>query len=195
MLEQLLFAGTDGAVLHRLLHHLESGGDLVGVGGCAIAAEHELADVCRDRVLPAELLGEVLLDEVAVECLGGELVELVEFGHRFCPTVVDRCSKRSRRRRQRPARRPLLRGRRLRREGSPCRSAGHVGSVGNAGRCVTSGRAKVNLRSVGQPGELDDEGEPAPFHAGDDRSRGDRTRSGHGHPRHDAFCGLTPPCS
>ena len=88
VLEELLLAGANGAFLHRALHHLEPGGDLVGVGGGAVAAEQELADVGRDRVLAAELLGEVLLDEVAVEHLGGERVEFVELGHRFCPTVV-----------------------------------------------------------------------------------------------------------
>ena len=41
--------------------HLQPRGDLVGVGGRAVPAEQELADVGRDRVLAAELLGEVLL--------------------------------------------------------------------------------------------------------------------------------------
>ena len=67
VLEQLLFARPDRAILHRLLHHLKAGGDFVGVGGCAVPPEHELADVGRNGVLAAELLGEVLLDEIAVE--------------------------------------------------------------------------------------------------------------------------------
>ena len=65
-------------------------GDLVGVGGGAVPAEEELADVGRHRVLASELLGQVLPDEVALEGLGGEPVELVELAHRFCPTVTSR---------------------------------------------------------------------------------------------------------
>ena len=53
-------------------------GDLVGVGRRAVPAEQELADVGRHGVLAAELLGQVLADEVALEHLGGKLVELVE---------------------------------------------------------------------------------------------------------------------
>ena len=86
-LEELLLAGADGALLHRALDDLEALGDLVGIGRRAVAAEQELADVRRHRVLAAELLGQVLADEVALEDLGGELVELVELAHRFLPTI------------------------------------------------------------------------------------------------------------
>ena len=61
--------------------------DLVGVSGGAIPAEQELADVGRHGVLAAELLGQVLADEVALEHFSGELVELVELGHWFLPTT------------------------------------------------------------------------------------------------------------
>ena len=85
-LEQLLLAGAHRAVLHRALDDREPLGDLVRVGGGAVPAEQELADVGRHRVLAPELLGQVLADEVALEDLGGEPVELVELAHRFLPT-------------------------------------------------------------------------------------------------------------
>ncbi len=66
----------------------EALGDLVGVGRRAVAAEQELADVSRHRVLTPELLGEVLADEVAVEDLGGLLIERVQFRHHISPTTV-----------------------------------------------------------------------------------------------------------
>ena len=89
-LEQLLLAGADGSLLHRPLDDREALGDLVGIGRGAVPAEQELADVRRDRVLAAELLGEVLAYEVALEDVGGEPVELVELGHRFLPTTTSR---------------------------------------------------------------------------------------------------------
>ena len=46
-LEQLLLAGADRPVLHRALDDLQALGDLVRVGGGAVAAEQELADVGR----------------------------------------------------------------------------------------------------------------------------------------------------
>ena len=97
-LEQLLLAGADGPLLHRALDDRETLGDLVRVGRGAVPAEQELADVGRHRVLAAELLGEVLADEVALEDLGGELVELVELGHRFLPTITSRWARICRRR-------------------------------------------------------------------------------------------------
>ena len=89
-LEQLLLAGAHGALLHRPLDDRKALGDLVGIGRGAVPAEQELADVGRDRVLAAELLGEVLAYEVALEDFGGEPVELVELGHRFLPTTTSR---------------------------------------------------------------------------------------------------------
>ena len=77
-LEQLLVAGAHGAFLHRALDDGEALGDLVWVGRGAVPAEQELTDVGRYRILPAELLREILSDEIALEHLGGELVELVE---------------------------------------------------------------------------------------------------------------------
>ena len=88
VLEQLGLTGSDGPLLHRALHHLQTSRDLVAVGGRAVAAEQELSDVGRDRVLAAELLREILLDEESVECIGGEGVEIVEFHQSLCPTVV-----------------------------------------------------------------------------------------------------------
>ena len=89
-LEQLLLAGAHRALLHRALDDREALGDLVRVGRGAVPAEQELADVGRHRVLAAELLGQVLADQVALEHLGRELVELVELAHRFLPTTTSR---------------------------------------------------------------------------------------------------------
>ena len=58
-LEQLLVAGADGSLLHRPLDDRKALGDLVRIGRGAVPAEQELADVRRDRVLAAELLGQV----------------------------------------------------------------------------------------------------------------------------------------
>ena len=53
-------------------------GDLLVVGAGAVAAEQELADVGRDRVLALELQRQVLADDVAVERLGRDPVERVQ---------------------------------------------------------------------------------------------------------------------
>ena len=74
-LEQLMGAGAHGPVAELALDDLEALGDLVGVGAGAVAAEQELADVGRDRVLALELEGQVLADDEAVERLGRDLVE------------------------------------------------------------------------------------------------------------------------
>src|SRR5450631_2540028 len=67
VLEQFLLAGPNGTVPHRLLDHLQPGSDLLAVGGRAVPPEHELAHVGRYRILPAKLLGQILLDQIAVE--------------------------------------------------------------------------------------------------------------------------------
>ena len=89
-LEEFLFTGSDGSLSHVALDDLKSFGDLVGVGRGAVLAEEELSYVGGHRVLALELLGKVLLDEVAVEVSGGELVKLVDCGHVSLPMVTCR---------------------------------------------------------------------------------------------------------
>ena len=67
------------------------------VGGGAVAAEQELAHIGRHWILAAELLGEVLPDDVAVECLGGELSNSSN-SIGYPPTVVNACNRRDYRR-------------------------------------------------------------------------------------------------
>ena len=81
-LEQLLLAGADRPVPQLPLDDLQALGDLLLVGAGAVAAEQELADVGRHRVLALELAGEVLADDEARERLGGDPVEAVELHHR-----------------------------------------------------------------------------------------------------------------
>src|SRR5437879_928419 len=68
-LEEFFVAGTHRAFLHRAFDNGETGSDLVRIGRRAVTAQQELADVRRDRVLTAELLREVLSNEVALEHL------------------------------------------------------------------------------------------------------------------------------
>ena len=89
-LEQLLLAGAHRPLLHRALDDREPFGDLVGVGRRAVPAEQELADVGGHRVLAAELLRQVLADEVALEDVGGEPIELVELAHGSSPRSTSR---------------------------------------------------------------------------------------------------------
>ena len=78
VLEELLLAGPNSALLHRRLNHLEPGCDLVRIRRRAVPAQQELADVRGYGVLAPELLREILLDEVPLEDFGCELIEVVE---------------------------------------------------------------------------------------------------------------------
>ena len=86
--EELLLAGANSALLHRCLHHLQPSGDLIGISRRAVPPQQELAHIRRHRVLAAELLSEILLDQVPLEDLSCKLIEIVEAGHVFTPTVI-----------------------------------------------------------------------------------------------------------
>ena len=70
-----------------LLDDLQPLGDLLLVGGGAVAAEQELADIGRHRVLAAELPHEVLAHDKTRERFGGLAVQIVKF-HAQPPTTV-----------------------------------------------------------------------------------------------------------
>src|SRR5207248_1640392 len=77
---------------HLALDDAEPLVDLVFVRRGAVAADQELADVRRHRILALEPNGEVLSHEIALESGGCLLIELVEHCHASPPTIVARCA-------------------------------------------------------------------------------------------------------
>ena len=184
--------------LQLLLDDLQALGDLVLVGAGAVAAEQELADVGRHRVLARVLAHEVLADEVAVEDRRGELVEMVEGrcscgfsdGRRLAVEDVagridddDRC-----------------RGSLVLVVGDgEARFAGWADFLGATRRCSSSACFQLRRRSTRTDGSFVVDAHAAPHAAPCDRSRSSRRRrdsprsttsSGTTH-----SCGLTPPCA
>jgi hypothetical protein len=78
-LEQLLLTAADRPVAKLPLDDLQPLLDLVLVHAGAVAAQEELADVGRDRILPRKLPDQVLADDVPVEGVRGDLVEAIHF--------------------------------------------------------------------------------------------------------------------
>lgn len=70
--------GAHRAAFELALDDLQALLDLALVGAGAIAPEQELADVGGHRILALETAHQILADDEAVECLGGDLVECVE---------------------------------------------------------------------------------------------------------------------
>jgi hypothetical protein len=87
-LEQLFLAGANRPVLQLLLDDLQPFVDLVVVDARAVAAEQELDDIGRHRVLARVLAHEVLANEVAVERCCAQPVDVVHFDAHFASPIV-----------------------------------------------------------------------------------------------------------
>jgi hypothetical protein len=86
-LEQFLLAGAHRAILQLLLDDLQTFVDLVLVDARAVAAQEELDDVGRHRVLARVLAYEVFANQVTVEGRRREPVQRIQF-HAHCPSPI-----------------------------------------------------------------------------------------------------------